>query len=85
IFYRRPLVVSAYEIYRLDLKPKGFRVVEFQDFVSDDTIARTRELLLNHSLVAEIVDHNYRVARSHYSYTNLEKSLTALVSHCLGD
>ena len=34
IYYRKPLVVSTYDIYRLDIKPKGFRVVEFDEYVT---------------------------------------------------
>ncbi|MCB0069613.1 MAG: glycosyltransferase family 4 protein, partial [Caldilineaceae bacterium] len=72
IYYRRPLVVSAYEIYRLDIKPKGFKVIEFDDFVTQETVERARELLLEPALVDEITDFNYRLGRSHYSFANLE-------------
>ena len=85
IYYRKPLVMSAYEIYQVDIRPKGFKVVEFVDYITAETVRRTRELLTNPDLATEMVEHNYEVARHHYSYTTLEKLLTALVSHCLGD
>ncbi len=85
IYYRKPIVMSTYEIYRVDIKPKGFQVIEFGDFITDKTVQQTRELLLNPDLALEIVDRNYEIARRHYSYSNLEKNLVALVSQCLGD
>jgi glycosyltransferase involved in cell wall biosynthesis len=79
IYHRKPIVMSTYEIYRTDIKPKGFKVIEFGDYITGDTVHRTRHLLENPDEVAEMVEHNYKVAGRHYSYANLEKLLVALV------
>jgi glycosyltransferase involved in cell wall biosynthesis len=80
IYYRKPLVVSTYDIYRLDIKPKGFQVVEFDEYVSKQAVDQARELLLHPDRVAEIVEHNYAVASQHFSYANLEKLLVAMIN-----
>lgn len=85
IYYCKPLVMSTYEIYRTDIKPKGFDVIEFDDFVTAETVARTRALLKDPDQIAEMVAHNYETARRHFSYTNLETLLSALVVQCLGE
>lgn len=85
IYYRRPIVMSTYEIYRIDIKPKGFNVVEFGDYISEDTVKKTRKLLRNPQLSAEICHQNYNIARNHYSFTNLEKYLQVLVNIAVGD
>lgn len=85
IYYRKPIVMSTYEIYRIDIQPKGFKVIEFGGYITEDTVRRTRNLLENPDLVAEMVEHNYETALRHYSYANLEKSLAALVSLSVGD
>lgn len=84
IYFRRPLVMSAYEIFRADIQPKGFRVVEFEDFVTAETLRATEALLADQALVREIVEHNYALARRYYSYTALEKRLVSLLNECLG-
>ena len=84
IFYRKPIVMSTYEIYRIDIKPKGFNVIEFGDFITEKTVIKTRELLLNPQLAEEMCDINYKIARNHYSYANLEKLLVAMYSISLG-
>ncbi len=84
IYYRKPIVMSTYEIYRIDIQPKGFKVVEFGDYITEDTVLWARELLENPDLVAEVVEHNYETARRHYSYANLERVLAALVSLSVG-
>jgi glycosyltransferase involved in cell wall biosynthesis len=85
IYYRRPIVISAYEIYRRDIQPKGFWVIEFGDFITEDTIQRARSVLRDPALVAEMAELNYELGRRYYSYRTLEKRLVALVSECLGD
>lgn len=85
IYFRRPLVMSTYEIYRIDIKPKGFKVVEFGDYITEGTLSRVRELLLNPEIGQEMCDLNYEIARHHYSYTNLERLLAAIISISFGD
>jgi glycosyltransferase involved in cell wall biosynthesis len=85
IYHRRPIVVSTYEIYRRDIQPKGFRVIEFGDFITEDTIHQAQAVLRDPALAAEMTKHNYELGRRHYSYRTLEKRLVALISECLGD
>ena len=77
--------MSAYEIYRIDIQPKGFDVIEFDEYITADTVRRTREILQNPSMMGEMGDKNYEIARRHYSYSNLEKLLAAIISFSVGD
>ena len=83
IYYRKPIVMNAYDIYKVDIRPKGFEVIEFDDYITEDTVQHTRNLLTNPDRVAEIVAHNYQVASHHYSYQNLEMLLDTLVNTSL--
>jgi glycosyltransferase involved in cell wall biosynthesis len=85
IYYRRPIVVSIYEIYRRDIQPKGFKVIGFEDFITEDCVRQARDVLHNPDLAAEMADRNYELGRRHYSYRTLEKRLVALISEYLGD
>jgi glycosyltransferase involved in cell wall biosynthesis len=84
VYFRRPMVVSSYNIFRTDIQPKGFKVIGFEDYVSQKTVKAVNDLLKNRSLIAETVAHNYEVARRNYSYRVLEERLVALLSDCLG-
>ncbi|MFQ6000099.1 MAG: glycosyltransferase [Anaerolineae bacterium] len=84
IYYRRPIVMSAYEIYRRDIQPKGFLVIEFGDFVTEDTIHQAQAVLRDPALAAEMTELNYELGRRYYSYRMLEKRLVALVNECFG-
>jgi glycosyltransferase involved in cell wall biosynthesis len=79
IYYRRPLLMSAYEIYRVDIEPKGFQVVSFGDFLTRAAIDHARRVLSDSALARQMADHNYELARKHYSYTVLRNCLQRLV------
>lgn len=85
IYFRRPIVVNTYSIYDTDIKPKGFRVVEFDGFITENTLNQVHNLLENEGMVQEMVEHNYRIARKHYSFTRLETQLKALITEALGE
>jgi glycosyltransferase involved in cell wall biosynthesis len=85
LYFRKPIVMSTYEIYRIDIKPKGFNVIEFGDYITDYTVRQTRDLLQNPDRVADLCEQNYEIASRYYSYANLEKLLAGLVSLCVGD
>ena len=84
IYYRKPLVMNAYDVYKVDIRPKGFKVIEFEDYITEDTVRRTRDLLANPDRIEEVVAHNYAVASQHYSFRNLERALAILIRMSLG-
>ena len=84
IYYRRPIVMSSYEIFRTDIQPKGFRVIEFEDFMTKETVDKARRVLEDNRLAAEMVDHNFELGRRYYSFQMLERRLTLLMQDTLG-
>lgn len=85
IYYRRPIVVNNYSIYEADIKPKGFKVVEFDGYISERTLEETRYVLKHPDVVAEEAEHNFKLAQRYYSYTMLEKRLHLLLANCFGE
>lgn len=83
IYYRRPIVLSVYEIFRTDIQPKGFKVIGFEDFITEETVRQVRAVLQDPGLAAEMTQRNYELGRIYYSYHTLEQRLTALVSERL--
>lgn len=84
LYYRKPIVMSTYEIFKADIQPKGFKVIAFDEYLTDDVVVQARELLTNPALVSAIVEHNYRFASCYYSYEALETHLVSLLNDALG-
>ena len=76
--------MSAYEIFKTDIQPKGFKVIAFTDFLTDDCVAHSRAALQAPALVDEMTAHNYELGRRYYSWSVLENRLIALLNECLG-
>ncbi len=85
VYYKRPLVVNNYSIFEADIKPKGFKVVEFDGFISEAMLKHVRHLLTHPQETAEITEHNYKLARRYFSYTMLARRLDLLLSDCFGE
>ena len=80
IYFRKPLLVQRYDVYAADIGPKGFQVVEFDEFITEKTIEEVAHLLDNPNRVAEMTEHNYRLAQTHYSFETLAVLLRRLVA-----
>lgn len=85
IWFRKPILVNNYSIYATDIKPKGFEVVEIDDFVTDETIMKVRHLLDHPKEVKRITDKNYELALRFYGYGQVATELRSLMCRFFGD
>jgi hypothetical protein len=85
VYYRRPIVVNNYSIYEIDIKPKGFSVIEFLGFIDDSTLESVRHWLEHPAETEERVEKNYRLAQRYFSFTVLRRRLQLLIADCLGE
>ncbi len=85
VYFRRPIVVNRYSIYEIDIQSKGFRAVEFDSYISEDTLDEVRMLLDRPDVVAERAEENYRLARRYFSFGVLRRRLGDLLLECFGE
>jgi glycosyltransferase involved in cell wall biosynthesis len=85
IYFKKPVLVNNYAIYFHDIRPKGFKVIEIDEFVREETIDDVLDVLQNPSREREMVDHNYRIAKRFYSYSNLRRKLRFVLSDFFGE
>jgi glycosyltransferase involved in cell wall biosynthesis len=85
IYYRKPVVVNNYSVYSLDIKPKGFRVIEFDGYITEEAIEHTRQVVSNPELREEMAEHNYQLALRYYSYAVLKRKLKGLILDSFGE
>ena len=82
VYYRRPIFVNNYTIYSIDIKPKGFQAVEFNGFITDETIKHVQKILSDPKTVEEMTMHNYELGKQFYSFSVLERQLHVLLHAC---
>lgn len=79
VYFKKPILVNNYSIYRTDIKPKGFKTVEIDGYVTEKAVRQARKIIRNKQLREEVVDLNYRLAQKYYSYTILKQKLSPLI------
>ena len=84
IYYRRPILVNNYSIYNTDIRPKGFKTIEMDGFISDDTLEQARAVLRDPALAREMAEHNYALARRFFSYEVLQQKLRMQIMNLFG-
>ena len=82
IYFRKPIVVNTYSIYTMDIKPKGFSVIEIDGYITEKSIKHVEKILADEKLRKKMVDHNYEIAKTCYSYSVLHNKLKTLVLEC---
>lgn len=84
LYFKRPIVVNVYSIYATDIRTKGFKVIEFDDYITDKTVKATMQILDDPELEAATCEYNYQVALRHFSYRTLRNKLSVLLTHAFG-
>ena len=79
VYYRKPILVNTYSIYAMDIKPKGFKVIEIDGYVTRGALQKARKIIRDPALCRELVAHNSETARQYYSYATLERKLCNLI------
>jgi glycosyltransferase involved in cell wall biosynthesis len=80
IYFKKPIMVNNYSIYSFDIKPKGFDVIEMDDFISQATIDDTRKVLQSPERIKKMTETNYALALRYYSYKILETKLDDILT-----
>ena len=83
VYFRKPIVVNKYSIYTQDIKPKGFRAVELDGYVTSAAVQQTKEILDKPQLCKEIVDHNYQIGARFFSFAVLRRRLKSYLAELM--
>lgn len=84
LYFRKPIVVNNYAIYATDIRPKGFKVIEFDDYITQATVEETLRILDDRELQDELCTLNYELAVRYFSYSVLRNKLLVLLSAAFG-
>jgi glycosyltransferase involved in cell wall biosynthesis len=79
LYFKRPIVVHVYDVFRSDIRPKGFQVISYTDFIMEAAVKQARHLISNPDAWKKDTDQNYEIARRHYSYATLKTKLKSIL------
>lgn len=79
VYYRQPLLMSAYQIFKEDIEPKGFEVILMGDHLTREVVNQARLVIENRAVAEEMCERNYMLGRIHYSYGVLRTRIEMLL------
>jgi glycosyltransferase involved in cell wall biosynthesis len=85
VYFKKPILVNTYSIYLHDIKPKGFKIIEMDDFINEKTVNNVIEILQDKKKIQDMVNHNYSIAKRFYSYANLRRKLRFILADFFGE
>jgi glycosyltransferase involved in cell wall biosynthesis len=81
IYFKQMAVINRYPVYNADIKPLGFRFIELDGFVSENSVEQTRQVLMNRNGSEEMVDTNFKLAQEYFSLEVLERKLQEVIQN----
>jgi glycosyltransferase involved in cell wall biosynthesis len=84
LYYKKPIVVNNYAIYATDIRPKGFKVIEFDEYITEKTIQDTLRIIDDPEHRTELCRSNYALALRHFSYKVLRSQFQVLLANAFG-
>ena len=85
LYFRKPILVNRYSVYTRDIQPLGFEVVEMDGVVTREVVNSVENWLNDAEKVAQVVEHNYRLAEKYFSYKVLRRVLGQLEAELFGE
>lgn len=85
VYFKKPIVINTYSIYATDIKPKGFKLIEMDEYIGEDTLSKIVDILEDKAKAQDMAERNYNVAKRFYSYANLRRKLKFVLSDFFGE
>jgi glycosyltransferase involved in cell wall biosynthesis len=84
VYCKKPIVVNRYSIFVADIETKGFDVIAFDGYLTDNTVQKVKNLLKNPEQIAQSVEKNYMLGWRYLSYEMLEEKIEQLLINYYG-
>jgi len=85
VYFKKPMLINRYSIFIRDIEPKGFDLVVMDGYLTDSHIQSVKDILESQELRDKVVEHNYEIAKQHFSYAVLRKRLSFLMNVFFGE
>lgn len=83
IYFRKPVLVNRYSVFKEDIEPCGFRLVTMDGEITDELVGEVRHILENPESFKASAAANLEIAGKHFGYPMLEEQLREMVHAAL--
>lgn len=79
VFFKKPLILTPYPVYKSDIKPLGFKAIEIDEEISRSSVLKVKRFLEGKENIAKIVDDNFKLGKEYLSYEWVESKLRKIL------
>lgn len=76
--FKKPIIVSPYEVFKKDILPMGFDVVLLKDKIDEELIKEVKELINNPRRQKQMVEKNFRLGEKYLSFRWAEEKIKSI-------
>jgi len=80
IYFRKPILCNRYSIFRTDIEPLGFNVIELDGYLTDEVLDEVRRVVADAAYRHAMVEHNFAVGSRYFSYRRVATEMHAILS-----
>ncbi|MCK5072954.1 MAG: glycosyltransferase family 4 protein [Bacteriovoracaceae bacterium] len=81
IYFKKPILVNRYSVYKKDIEPLGFDVVAMDGHITEEVVESVKNLLGNPDKLSETTEKNFNIAKKFFSYSTVEQKLKTMIEN----
>jgi glycosyltransferase involved in cell wall biosynthesis len=78
MYFKKPIIITPYKVYKKDIKPLGFETIEIPHRVTEKALNEVRELIDDPEKRDAMVEENFKLGKKNFSYQWVEKKLKGM-------
>lgn len=79
VYFKKPVIITPYPVYKSDIKPLGFKSIEITPSLSERDVEKVNSFLNDPNKVKEMVESNFELGKKHFSYEATEAKIIDLL------
>ncbi len=80
VYFKKPVIITPYPVYKTDIKPLGFKSIEISANLKEKDINLVNKYLNDKKLVTKMVEDNFQLGKKHFSYEATEEKINSLLN-----
>lgn len=78
-FFKKPIIITPYEVYRKDIKPLGYSVVEIGKKVLSRDVGKVRKMLNDSIEMKKMTLKNFKISKTNFSFEATREKIKKLI------
>jgi len=78
VYFKKPIFVNRYGVYKKDLESLGFETVSIDGKVTRETVSKVAGWLEDGKEVSRVVEKNFKIGKKHFSFEATARKLKKL-------